>query len=122
VIAPPPTGRILLARDRIEARVRELGGELSAHYQGARPLVLGVMNGALFFLADLLRAVEFDLEIACLRLTSYAGTQSRGTVRGLEALDSTPAGRPVLIVDDILERASRLRISRGAWSRSALPR
>ncbi len=50
-------GAVLIAREKIAARVTELAGELTRHYAGKRPLFLGVMNGALFFLADLVREV-----------------------------------------------------------------
>jgi len=100
-------GRILLSQARIQARVRELGKILAHHYHGKRPLVLGVMNGALFFLGDLLRTPDLETEISCVRLASYAGTRS-STLRGLDALGSDFAGRHVLIVDDILDTGRTL--------------
>jgi hypoxanthine phosphoribosyltransferase len=67
------------------------------------------MNGALFFLADLLRAVEIeDTEICCVRLASYAGAKSTGRVRGLDAVGGSFRGRHVLIVDDILDTGRTL--------------
>ncbi len=82
---------------------------MTAHYRrrlpaGQRPLFLGVMNGALFFFTDLLRAVELEeCEISTLRVASYAGTQSTGVLRGLDALGDSFVGRHVLIVDDVLD-------------------
>ena len=66
------------------------------------------MNGALFFLGDLLRAVDLDTEISCVRLASYAGTQSTGKLRGIDALGKSMAGRHVLVVDDILDTGRTL--------------
>ena len=66
------------------------------------------MNGALFFLGDLLRAVDLDTEISCIRLASYAGMSSTGKLRGLDALGNSFAGRHVLIVDDILDTGRTL--------------
>ena len=106
--SPPLGGRVLLTEEQIQTRVRELGREISAHYRGQRPLFLGVMNGALFFLADLLRAVDLDPELLCLRLASYAGRESTGQLRGLEALDDSVAGRDVLVIDDILDTGQTL--------------
>jgi hypoxanthine phosphoribosyltransferase len=94
---------VLLSQSKLRARVRELGAEITAHYAGERPLFLGVMNGALFFLTDLLRHVELDTEISCVRLASYAGRESTGKLRGLDAMGESFAGRRVLIVDDILD-------------------
>ncbi len=104
-----PPGRILISQAKLRARVRELGVTISRHYRrhlppGEKPLFLGVMNGALFFFTDLLRAVDLDdVEISTLRVSSYAGTQSAGTLRGLKALGDSFNGRHVLIVDDILD-------------------
>jgi hypoxanthine phosphoribosyltransferase len=105
---PPPAGRVLLSAAKIRARVRELGAEITAHYRGRRPLFLGVMNGALFFLTDLLRMVELDTEISCVTLASYAGTKSIGVVRGLDALGESMRGRQVLVVDDILDTGNTM--------------
>ena len=103
-------GRVLLSQAQIAARVAELGAELTRHYAGRRPLFLGVMNGALFFLADLVRAMQSDVQISCVRLASYAGLHSTGEVRGLDDADLRDAvrGREVLIVDDILDTGRTL--------------
>jgi hypoxanthine phosphoribosyltransferase len=102
-------GRILLTQAQIRARVRQLGQGITRSYRGKRPIFLGVMNGALFFLGDLLRAVHLDhIEISCVRLASYAGTQSTGNLHGLNAVGKSVAGRHVLIVDDILDTGRTL--------------
>jgi hypoxanthine phosphoribosyltransferase len=102
-------GRILLTQAQIRARIRQLGKSISRHYRGKRPVFLGVMNGALFFLADLVRAVDLDhVEISCVRLASYSGTESTGKIRGLDALGKSMSGRHVLIVDDILDTGRTL--------------
>lgn len=107
-------GRVLLSQARIRARVREMGKSITRHYRkqlphGQWPIFLGVMNGALFFLADLLRTVELDdSEISCIRLASYEGAQSTGQLRGLDALGKSMTGRHVLIVDDIFDTGSTL--------------
>ena len=109
-----PPGRILLTQAQIRARVRQLGRSITRHYRkqsltGRRPVFLGVMNGALFFLADLLRAVDLaDTEISCVRLASYAGRRSTGAVRGLDALGDSIRGRHVLIVDYIFDTGRTL--------------
>ena len=101
-------GRILLTQAQIQSRVRRLGRDITRHYRGKRPLFLGVMNGALFFLADLIRAVDLDTEISCIQLASYSGTKS-GKLHGLDALKALSiTGRDVLIVDDILDSGRTL--------------
>jgi hypoxanthine phosphoribosyltransferase len=96
-------GSILISQAKIRARVKELGREITAHYRGDRPVFLGIMNGALFLLTDLLRAVDLDTEISCLRLSSYRGTASTGKLRGLDLPPESFRGRRVLVVDDILD-------------------
>jgi hypoxanthine phosphoribosyltransferase len=106
-------GRALISQAAIHARIRDLGKSITRDYcrrlpAGERLLVVGVMNGALFFLADLLREINFDTEISCVCLASYAGTQSSGEVRGLGVLDDSVAGRHILIIDDILDTGRTL--------------
>jgi hypoxanthine phosphoribosyltransferase len=104
-----PPGRILLTQTQIETRVKQLGRVITRHYRGRRVCFIGVMNGALFFLADLLRAVNLgDTEICCIRLESYAGAKSTGQLRGLGAVGDSFRGRHVLIVDDILDTGRTL--------------
>ena len=104
-----PSGRVLLSQAQIRTRVRELGKNLTRRYKGKHPLFLGVMNGALFFMTDLVRAMDLDeAEVICIRLASYAGTKSTGVLRGLDALDDCFAGRHVVIVDDILDTGRTL--------------
>ncbi len=101
-------GRLLISQTQIQSRVRQLGRTLTRHYRGERPLFLGIMNGALCFLADLLRAVELDSEVSCVRLASYTGTESTGKLRGLEAMGDSFKDRHVIIVDDIFDTGHTL--------------
>ena|ERR1700677_219737 len=101
-------GRLLISQTQIRTRVRQLGRTLTKHYAGERPLFLGIMNGAICFLADLLRAVDLDSEISCVRLASYAGFESTGKLRGLEAMGDSFKGRKVIIVDDIFDTGHTL--------------
>jgi hypoxanthine phosphoribosyltransferase len=101
-------GRVLLSQAQIRARIRQLGKGITRHYRGRQPVFLGVMNGALFFMADLVRTVDLDPEISCVRLASYQGTKSTGAITGLDALAGSFKGRDVLIVDDILDTGRTL--------------
>lgn len=100
--------QVLISEERIAARVQALGEELTSHYRGRRPVFMGVMNGALFFLTDLIRAVDLETEISCVRLASYAGTTSTGRVTGLEGLQDSVKDREVLIIDDIFDTGATL--------------
>jgi hypoxanthine phosphoribosyltransferase len=101
-------GKLLISQAQIRARVRHLGRAITKHYAGERPLFLGIMNGALLFLADLLRAVDLDSEVTCVRLASYEGTESTGKLRGIEAMGDSFKGRKVIIVDDIYDTGTTL--------------
>jgi hypoxanthine phosphoribosyltransferase len=90
-------------KQEISRRVRELGLELNALYVGKTPVVLGVLNGAMIFMSDLIRTLDFSLECRFLRTSSYSGTMSLGVlkVENPEVLDLK--GRDVIIVEDIVD-------------------
>jgi hypoxanthine phosphoribosyltransferase len=97
-------GEILIDEARLQARVRELGREVSADYVGRELLLLGVLKGAVFFMADLMRAITVPCEIDFMAISSYgAGTDSSGVVRILKDLDINIEDRHVLVVEDIID-------------------
>jgi hypoxanthine phosphoribosyltransferase len=97
-------GDILVQRDELEHRVRELGAEISRDYAGRELLLIGVLKGAVFFLADLMRHLEVECEVDFMAVSSYgASTDSSGVVRILKDLDAPIEGRDVLIVEDIVD-------------------
>jgi hypoxanthine phosphoribosyltransferase len=108
-------GRILLTAEELDRRVRELGAEISRHYQGRNPLLLCILKGAVFFLADLLRQLEVPAEIDFMAVASYgSATKSSGVVRILKDLDRAIEGRDVLIVEDIVDSGLTLRYLLGS--------
>jgi hypoxanthine phosphoribosyltransferase len=97
-------GDILVQRDDLEHRVRELAEEISRDYAGRQLLLIGVLKGAVFFLADLMRHLDVDCEVDFMAVSSYgASTDSSGVVRILKDLDAPIEGRDVLIVEDIVD-------------------
>ncbi len=95
---------ILLAREKIDARVRELAAEIARDYRGRTPHLVGVLKGAWVFMADLIRQFDFDVTVDFLGISSYgAGTHSSGEVKITKDLDVSIQGRDVLIVEDILD-------------------
>jgi hypoxanthine phosphoribosyltransferase len=100
----PAVGDILVQRDELEHRVRELAEEISRDYAGRELLLIGVLKGAVFFLADLMRHLEVTCEVDFMAVSSYgASTDSSGVVRILKDLDAPIEGRDVLIVEDIVD-------------------
>jgi hypoxanthine phosphoribosyltransferase len=97
-------GEILIDEARLQARVAELGRDVSLEYAGRDLLLVGVLKGAVFFMADLMRAITVPCEIDFMAISSYgASTDSSGVVRILKDLDINIEGRHVLVVEDIVD-------------------
>jgi hypoxanthine phosphoribosyltransferase len=100
----PHVGEILVQRDELEHRVRELAKEVSRDYADRELLLVGVLKGAVFFLSDLMRHLDVDCEVDFMAVSSYgSSTDSSGVVRILKDLDISIEGRHVLIVEDIVD-------------------
>ena len=97
-------GEILIDSDHLRARIAELGEEISAAYEGKDLLLIGVLKGAVFFMADLMRHLTVPCEVDFMAISSYgAATDSSGVVRILKDLDINIEGRNVLVVEDIID-------------------
>jgi hypoxanthine phosphoribosyltransferase len=97
-------GEVLIERDALSARIGELGAEISADYAGRDLLLIGVLKGAVFFMADLMRKLTIPCEVDFMAISSYgASTDSSGVVRILKDLDINIEGRDVLVVEDIID-------------------
>jgi hypoxanthine phosphoribosyltransferase len=97
-------GEVLIDADTLNARIAELGAEVSADYEGRDLLLIGVLKGAVFFMADLMRHLTITCEVDFMAISSYgASTDSSGVVRILKDLDINIEGRHVLVVEDIID-------------------
>ncbi len=97
-------GEVLIDAESLQRRIGELGEEISADYDGRDLLLVGVLKGAVFFLADLMRHLAVPCEIDFMAISSYgASTDSSGVVRILKDLDINIEGRHVLVVEDIID-------------------
>jgi hypoxanthine phosphoribosyltransferase len=97
-------GEVLIDAETLRARVSELGAEVSADYEGRDLLLIGVLKGAVFFMADLMRKLTIPCEVDFMAISSYgASTDSSGVVRILKDLDINIEGRHVLVVEDIID-------------------
>ena len=97
-------GEILVDEETLRARVAELGAEVSADYRGRDLLLIGVLKGAVFFMADLMRHLTIPCEVDFMAISSYGdSTDSSGIVRILKDLDINIEGRDVLVVEDIID-------------------
>ena len=94
----------LIDEETLQARIAELGAPVTQDYRGTDLLLIGVLKGAVFFMADLMRQITVPCEIDFMAISSYgASTDSSGIVRILKDLDISIEGRHVLIVEDILD-------------------
>jgi hypoxanthine phosphoribosyltransferase len=108
--AERPFGDVLVTAEQLQARVRELGAQISRDYAGGSLLLVGVLKGAVFFLADLMRAIDIPIEVDFMAVASYgSATDSSGVVRILKDLDAAIEGRDVLIVEDIVDSGLTLQ-------------
>lgn len=95
---------VLIDEDTVQERVAALGAEISTDYEGRDVLLVGVLKGAVFFMADLMRQLTIPCEIDFMAISSYgAATDSSGVVRILKDLDANIAGRDVVVVEDIID-------------------
>ena len=97
-------GEVLVDEERLQARITELAAEVSRDYRDREVLIIGVLKGAIFFIADLVRKLEVQCELDFMAVSSYgSSTHSSGVVRILKDLDHSIAGRHVLVVEDIID-------------------
>lgn len=103
-------GDILVQPDALRRRVEELGAQITADYAGKDLLLVGVLKGAIFFLADVMRHIEVPCDLDFMAVSSYgSATDSSGVVRIIKDLDAPLEGRDVLIVEDIVDSGLTLQ-------------
>jgi hypoxanthine phosphoribosyltransferase len=104
-----PEKKLILSKQDIAGRVQELGATITRDYAGSNLLVVGVLNGAFIFMADLVREIKLDLQIDFVRLASYGmSTTSSGEVRFSKDVELDIKNRDILIVEDIVDTGNTI--------------
>lgn len=95
---------VLISREKVEARIEELAKEIEKDYTGKNLVCVGLLKGSVMFMSDLIKAINLDLRIDFMKVSSYgSGTNSTGVVKILKDVDVDLAGKDVLIVEDIID-------------------
>jgi hypoxanthine phosphoribosyltransferase len=111
--AEPDVGPVIVEADRLTARVRELGAQITADYADEPPLLVAVLKGAMLFLSDLCRAIALPVDVDFMAVSSYgSATKTSGVVRIVKDLDSELEDRHVLVVEDIIDSGLTLNYLR----------
>ena len=102
--------KLLLSRETIQDRVNVLATEISSDYAGKEPILIGILNGVVFFFSDLIRAMTIPCKIDFIRAASYGSDMnSSGTVRLTKDVEIPIEEKPVIIVEDIVDTGLTLR-------------
>ena len=101
--APDEIAGVLLGRERIRARIAELGAAISEDYAGREIILITVLRGGVFFLADLCRAIDAEVRLDFMAISSYGPSEHPGGVRITKDLDEDIEGAHVLVVEDIID-------------------
>jgi len=97
-------GRVLITEEQIQKRIKELGRQLTEDYRGKELVVIGILKGSVIFMSDLIRAIDLNVQLDFMAVSSYGkSTSSSGVVRILKDLDTDISGKDVLIVEDIVD-------------------
>lgn len=101
---------ILISEEELQAKIKDLGTTLTEEYDGRFPLVIGVLKGALPFMADIVKRMNIHLEMDFMDVSSYAGgTVSTGEVKIIKDLDTTVYDRDIVILEDIIDSGRTLK-------------
>jgi len=94
---------LFIPEDKILKEVKRIAAQINKDYEGQEPVFLAVLNGSFIFAADLLKEVNLPCEISFVKLASYQGVSTTGEIREVIGLNTDLTGRPVIIVEDIVD-------------------
>ena len=95
--------KLLISESEIKKRVKALANKINEDYRGKKPIFVGILNGCYVFMADLLREIDLDIEVDFVKIRSYEGDSSTGTIKFRKDISADIDGRDIIIVEDIID-------------------
>ena len=95
--------KLLISESEIKKRVKVLANKINEDYKGKNPIFIGILNGCYVFMADLMREIELDVEVDFVKIRSYEGDSSTGTIKFRKDISADINGRDIIIVEDIID-------------------
>lgn len=102
----------LISKDQIHDRVKEMADDISNRFKDEIPILIGILNGSFIFISDLMRQLSIDCEMDFIKISSYAGKESVGTVTLLKDISANITGRHVIVVEDIIDSGLTIKFLR----------
>lgn len=111
---------LLISEEEIQERVKQIARQISADYEGRKkpPIMIGVLNGSFYFMADLLRAMTIEAEMDFIKISSYHKTRSSGTIRLIKDISADINNRDVIMVEDIIDTGLSINYLRNHFQNS----
>ncbi|MBU0528764.1 hypoxanthine phosphoribosyltransferase [bacterium] len=111
----------LISDGEIQSRIKEIAKDISKKFENEVPILIGVLNGSFIFISDLMRKMTIDCEMDFIKMSSYAGKESVGTVKLLKDISANITGRHVIVVEDIIDSGLTIKFLRDRLQ-GALPK
>lgn len=105
----PENLKVLYSMEELQTRIREMGNQISEDYKGKEIVIVSILKGAIFYTVDLMKNLKPDVVLDFMKVSSYEGTESTGTINIKQDLTMDIEGKHVLIVEDIIDTGRTLK-------------